>query len=96
MKLSLQPLFGLGKVVVTLGAAAALAEADTDPASLLARYQHGDWGSLHETDQRDNAYAAEYGSGRIQGRYVLKTGAVIWVTTEADRTVTTVLLPDEW
>lgn len=96
MRIWLRPLFTLGQVVVTSGAAAALATANEDLEWLLEQYKHGDWGSLPEEDQFNNAHACELGGGRILGRYVLKTGVIIWVTTEPDRSVTTVLLPEDW
>ena len=62
--------------------------------SLLARHQSGDWGNVPAEDALSNQEAIERGY-RIMSVYPLETGKV-WIITEADRSVTTVLLPEEY
>ena len=87
-------LFSLGKTVATPGALAALKEASISPPSLLARHHKGDWGELCSEDAEANQQALEHGS-RIFSSYEIGSRKV-WVITEADRSATTVLLPEEY
>lgn len=64
-------------------------------ATLLNRHQTGDWGDLSSSDKKANDLAAENGGERIISSYATEFGKV-WVITEADRSVTTVLLPEEY
>lgn len=89
------PLFSLGQVVGTPGALAALNEAGDEPNLFLRRHVTGDWGNVPEEDKQENAFSLEKGF-RILSAYELSTGTKIWVITEADRSVTTVLLPEEY
>ena len=50
---------------------------------------------LHEDDKRANLLAIRRGM-RVLSAYVLSTGERIWIITEADRSVTTILLPSEY
>ena len=90
-----RPLFELGQVVGTPGALQALTEADKSPFEFLARHVTGDWGSLPEEDVQENKLAVERGH-RVFSSYRLDTGVKVWVITEWDRSVTTVLLPQEY
>jgi hypothetical protein len=90
-----KPLFALGEVVATPGAVMALGAADQSPLALLARHVTGDWGELDEHDQRENAFSVKHGL-RILSAYTLETGVKLWLITEADRSVTTFLLPEEY
>lgn len=88
--------FPLGQIVSTPGALNALGVAGIEPSHLIARHGSGDWGELCEEDKRENELALEEGF-RILSAYLLpRTGVKIWVITEADRSVTTLLLPDEY
>ncbi len=84
----------LGRVVATPGALEALAEAGDDPFGYLARHATGDWGELCAFDRRQNVLALERGL-RVLSSYSVCSGRV-WVITEADRSVTTILLPEEY
>jgi hypothetical protein len=84
----------LGRVVVTPGALKVLSEAGEDPVHYLARHASGDWGDLDEHDRRENERSQKYG-WRIVSSYPVKE-KTIWVITEADRSVTTILLPEEY
>ena len=89
------PKFPLGQVVATPGALDALAEAGETPLSFLSRHISGDWGDLDEHDQRENELSLTHGF-RLLSAYRLSTGVRIWVITEADRSATTLLLPEEY
>ncbi len=89
------PLFNLGKVVATPGAIEALAEAKTAAWELLIRHVAGDFGEVDKEDWQANLDAIKDGS-RILSAYTLKTGERLWAITEADRSSTCVLRPDEY
>lgn len=88
-------LFNLGQTVATPGAIDAMLEAAASPVGYLDRHASGDWGELEMEDRRENELAVNMGE-RILSAYMLGTGVKIWVITEADRSVTTILLPDEY
>ncbi|HSH96093.1 MAG TPA: hypothetical protein VK968_18245 [Roseimicrobium sp.] len=85
----------LGQLVATPGAIHAMAAAGQDPAELLARHRSGDWGEVPPEDWQANNDALLVGN-RVLSAYLLKDGTRLWVITEADRSVTTILLPDEY
>lgn len=90
-----KPLFKLGQVVATPGALAALEEAGQAPWEFLSRHVQGDWGDVGAEDAEANDRSVEDGS-RILSAYALTTEEKIWVITEADRSSTCLLLPDEY
>lgn len=90
-----KPLFEPGQVVGTPGAVQALQEAGQDPFELLLRHVTGDWGELDDEDKKENELSVEQGF-RILSAYQLETGVKVWVITEADRSATTILLPEEY
>lgn len=90
-----QPLFLLGQVVATPGAVEALEQARQNAIEFLERHQGGDWGIVPEEDKVANSLAVK-GNSRILSAYRLTTNVKIWVITEADRSVTTLLLPEEY
>ena len=94
-KTTLPVRFPLGQTVATPGALKALTEAGQSPYSLLVRHQSGDWGDLNEEDKAENEISLTEGF-RLLSAYHLPTGVKIWVITERDRSVTTLLLPDEY
>lgn len=85
--------FDLGRIVTTPGAREALTEDDTLKA--LVRHMSEDWGDLGEVDRRLNDAALECGD-RLFSRFISDSGESFYVITEADRSVTTILLPDEY
>lgn len=95
MVLPVKPKFSTGKVVATPGALAAFTEAGEEPRSYLTRHVSGDWGEVDEHDRKENEFALGRHL-RIMSAYTLKNGERIWVITEADRSVTTFLLPEEY
>jgi hypothetical protein len=90
-----RPLFKLGQLCSTPGALEALQTAGQNAAEFLARHVSGDWGIVDSDDQQANNDAINDES-RILSAYKLGTGTKIWIITEADRSVTTLLLPEEY
>lgn len=88
-------LFPFGQIVATPGALAALQKAGQQPCEFLARHGHGDWGELDEEDRQENQLSLERGF-RLLSSYRTLANTKIWVITEADRSVTTILLPEEY
>ena len=87
--------FSLGLVVATPGAIAALGRSGESAAVFLTRHASGDWGDVDSHDSRANDRAV-LGRMRILSAYTTGKGEKIWVITEADRSATTLLLPDEY
>jgi hypothetical protein len=87
--------FSLGRLLSTPGALAALEEAGQNPLEFIHRHQSGDWGSVCPEDAAENELSVSEGY-RILSAYTLKTGTKVWLITEADRSATTILLPDEY
>lgn len=90
-----RPLFSLGQTSGTPGALAALEAAGVSAASLFQRHITGDWGDLDDHDRAMNAAALREGE-RLLSSYRLPTGVKVWIITEADRSHTLLLLPDEY
>jgi hypothetical protein len=88
-------LFTLGQIVATLGALAALERAEQLPTCFLARHASGDWGELEPTDVAENEYSIAHGF-RLLSSYQTNAGEKLRVITEADRSATTLLLPEEY
>ena len=89
------PLFDLGQFVATPGALAALEKTGQSPMEFLSRHVTGDWGDIPEEDRKENQYSLEHGF-RLLSSYRTTADQVIWVITEANRSHTTLLLPDEY
>ena len=85
----------LGGTYATPGALAALEEAQQSAAEFLRRHEAGDWGEVGPEDWAENELSVREGF-RILSAYRLSTGVKIWIITEADRSVTTILLPEEY
>lgn len=88
-------MFDLGSVVATPGAVATLDRNETHAMELVTRHAQGFWGDLCPEDRLENERALEHG-GRIFSAYTLPDEERVWVITEADRSVTTLLLPGEY
>ena len=86
--------FLLGQAVATPGALELLEMTGTSPFMLLARHQSGDWGNVPPEDVTENELSVEQGF-RILSSYRIGQER-LWVITEADRSVTTILRPDEY
>ena len=89
------PKFSLGQVVATPGALIALDAAGHAPREFLDRHSRGDWGELDEHDRHENEWSLVHRC-RLLSAYHLRDGTKIWIITEADRSATTILLPEEY
>jgi hypothetical protein len=91
--------FEIGRTLATPGALRALEEAGVTFMPYLRRHSLGDWGDVSDEDKRLND-ADVSGGGRLLSAYRLpgQTGdqARLWIITEADRSATTILLPEEY
>lgn len=88
-----QPKFSLGQVVATAQAMATLA--NTDMQLALQRHVTGDWGDVGKEDREANEQALLNGT-RLLSIYRSSKGVKFWIITEADRSATTVLLPEDY
>jgi hypothetical protein len=84
----------LGRIVATPGALKLLEEYGEVPLRYLARHRSEDWGEIDEHDRRENELSLKYG-WRILSSYPVGE-QTLWIITEADRALTTILLPEEY
>ena len=87
--------FPLGQLVATPGALEALGRAGQSPVAFLKRHQCGDWGCVCPADAKLNDEALQ-GDGRLLSSYRTLKGEVLWIITEHNRSLTTILLPQEY
>ena len=85
--------FPLGQIVATPNALAQITQEDITAA--LLRHVTGDWGELCAEDKLANDRAVMEGT-RILSAYRAANGTTFWIITEADRSVTTCLLPEDY
>ena len=85
--------FELGRLVITATAQAILDPADVFEA--IQRHAVGDWGELCDDDRRENELSIKEGY-RIFSSYMDRNATKFWIITEADRSSTTVLLPEDY
>lgn len=83
--------FKLGQVLATPG----VLSKEEDLRGYLRRHAAGDWGVVDADDRRANEQALVHGR-RLLSAYLLPDGTRIWIITEADRSATTILLPEEY
>jgi len=88
------PLFNLGQVVATPGALTKMNALNIQPTDLLMRHVTGDWSNMGEEDCLSNQEAVQQGF-RVFSAFVFNEQK-LWVITEADRSSTTILLPEEY
>jgi hypothetical protein len=89
------PLFPSGRLVATPGALALLEQTNKSPVEFLSKHLRGDWGDLDPEDKTENELSLKYGFRLLSSYQVTKT-AKLWLITEADRSVTTLVLPEEY
>ncbi len=89
-----QQLFALGQVVSTPKVLAFAEKYKIDLFQLLYRHQTGDWGNLDEQDKESNEEAL-INNTRIFSSYSIAEDK-IWLITEADRSLTTFLMPSDY
>lgn len=88
--------FAPGKVLLTPGAVDVLqANEDCDIRDYLIRHLTGDWGELDAHDRKVNEEALR-NSHRLLSSYTLPDGKTLWIITDADRSATTALTPQEY
>ena len=91
--------FSLGRVCMTPGVDAEVAE--WDRVRVLQRHVVGDWGDLDDQDKACNEQALREGT-RLLSAYTVPSpepegsAVKVWVITEADRSATTIMLPEEY
>ncbi len=85
--------FPLGRVVITTAAVDALTAADVKRG--LFWHSQGNWGDVSPDDAAENDLSLREGF-RLLSAYTAENGTPFWVITEADRSATTVLLPDDY
>jgi hypothetical protein len=88
--------FELGVATTTPGALELLAATGTAPTELLRRHHDGDWGELDGHDRRENERSLRNGWRVLSSYPVGEGGRKVWIITEADRSSTTILLPEEY
>ena len=101
--------FPLGQIVATPGALELLQETGFSAAALISRHVHGDWGDLCDEDRAENDFAVTrrlrilscyrlVDAERLAATPTDKRSSLptLWIITEADRSVTTVLRPCEY
>lgn len=91
--------FPLGRMMMTAGVNNKVAESTEFSKFVLeslGRHAIGDWGDMSQEDKAENELALKAGNLRIFSAYEKPELPKIWIITEADRSATTVLFPDEY
>ena len=96
LNLASQARFSPGQVVVTTGVDELVRQGRLNPSPYLRRHLHGDWGDLDDSDRRQNDAALKSGEDRLFSSYQVTRDLKLWIITEWDRSVTTLLLPSEY
>ena len=87
------PLFEMGRLLITPGALEKINRDDV--LRCLGRHSRGDWGELDEEDWLTDQHALKHG-GRLFSVYRSQDNERFYIITEADRSATSILLPDEY
>lgn len=87
--------FALGQIVATKGALCALKENGQHAAEFIQRHARCDWGDVCDEDKTFNDEALRE-NGRLLSSYSLNDGTKLWLITEADRSSSCCLLPEEY
>lgn len=88
-------LFEMGDINLTPGAIEALEATGQQPEEFLTRHARLDQGALSDDDHRENLFSLDKPL-RIFSAFMTSSGVKLWIITEADRSRTTILLPDEY
>jgi hypothetical protein len=83
--------FPLGNTVITRNAKSRLT--DFDAIESLKRHHRGDWGDVADPQENERSLAER---GRLLSVYYTREGVKFWIITEADRSATTILLPEDY
>lgn len=95
LEMMLEPKFSLGRVFLTQGAKEALSESNQNANEFLQLHQTGNWGIVGKEDAQENEFSLKNGF-RLLSAYKTSKNEKIWIITEADRSITTLLLPSEY
>ncbi len=94
-KCEMKKLFELGMTLITPGAEEKLSTEII--AMAMIKYMSGDWGDTYEQDKKANYEALlPETQGRLMGVYKYDEEKKFYIITEWDRSVTTILLPEEY
>ena len=93
LNLASQARFSPGQVVMTAGVDELVRQGRLNPTPYLSRHLHGDWGDLSDDDRQLNDAALKSGEDRLFSSYQVTPNLKLWIITEWDRSVTTLLLP---
>jgi hypothetical protein len=85
--------FPLGQTVITAHARDVLHPADVPTA--MSRHASGDWGDMCDADWKENELSLVQGF-QVLSVYRDRNGVKFWIITEADRSATIVLLPEDY
>ena len=96
INLASQARFSPGQLVMTIGVDDLVRQGRLNPAPFLRRHLHGDWGDLSDDDRQLNDAALKSGEDRLFSSYQVTHDLKLWIITEWDRSVTTLLLPSEY
>ncbi len=88
--------FKIGQLAATAGVDALVKQGRLDPTSYLRRHVSGDWGDVDEAERQQNDAALASGDSRLFSVYRIAPDLNLWIITEWDRSVTTMLLPGEY
>ena len=89
-------LFELGQITITPAAISVIARFKVPIGDLLDRHEKGDYGEVSETDWRENTLALLPESvERIMSVYNLGSEK-LWIITDPDRKLTTLLIEDDF
>lgn len=86
--------FSLGQTVCTPSVLESIEMLDV--LICLQRHRAGDWGDCGPEDSEENESSLEHGGFRLLSVYHDRRGVKFWIITEADRSATTVLLPEDY
>ncbi len=89
----MKPKFSLGRTVITPNALHTIHPRDVHAA--LCRHAFGDWGEVCQEDRQENEFSLTH-ELRLLSVYHDRNGTKFWIITEADRSATTILLPDDY
>lgn len=90
-----KPKFKMGQLVATQGAIDVLTKNNQSHNEFIDLHLAGNWGNVPPEDWAQNDESVKTG-GMLLSSYLCKDKTVLWVITEADRSVTTLLLPEEY
>ena len=96
INLASQARFSPGQLVMTIGVDDLVRQGRLNPAPFLRRHLLGDWGDLSDGDRQLNDAALKSGEDRLFSSYQVTPNLKLWIITEWDRSVTTLLLPSEY